>query len=108
MLLKTDSWKEYVKTAVKDCQDNGLAKGASEGICTAVGSLRYIRDGIADDLGKESDEAKAVIESLNELIGQLTGKDAPKMGGFACNASAAAAFAGLKDDANVIAKGLTS
>lgn len=108
MKLNADNWKNYIKSAVKDCTDNGLAKGASEGICTAVGSIRYIRDGVADDIGKDTPEAKDVVDSLNELIEQLTGKEAPKMGGFACNASAAAAFAGLKDAESVIAKGLTS
>lgn len=59
---------------------------------TAIASLIYVRDGL---LGEITDEdAKAEVKlAFAELIGSIAES---KLGGFACNASAAAAMAGIK------------
>ena len=91
MKLNTESWKAAFRKAAADCK----GAGPSDGIVGAVATIRTIRDGLMDDVGA-GPEADAIKEGCNELLQQITGKDSPKLAGFASNASSAAAACGLK------------
>ena len=105
MTFNQDTWKATYIQAAKDSKGHG----ASDGIVCVLATLRYIRAGLVDDiagitpdkintLADEHDRAncESIVESLTELFKSCQG--ASKLGGFASNASGAAAFTGLKAD----------
>ncbi|HEY5960949.1 MAG TPA: hypothetical protein VIV60_30545 [Polyangiaceae bacterium] len=93
MLLKKETWIAAYKKAVVD-----LKAKPTSGLVCALATLRVIRDGICDDLGKDSDESASVRKSMGELIQQIQGgpkRESFDLNGFASNASAAGKAAGL-------------
>jgi len=114
MKLSTDKWKAAYPKALTDLQKLNPTIGASDGVVCAVASLRVIRDELKASLPADKDEELTVadVEELvhkqfGELITQLSGSGAPKLAGFASNASSAAAACGLKVAAiSAVAQGL--
>lgn len=94
-------WTEAITKAVEDLKTESYTAGR---VC-AVAAVRYIRDGLIDDLygikpgepgGKDdADNILAIRESFGELIKQISTKSGTECG-FASNASAAAKAAGYK------------
>lgn len=98
MTYKKDKWIEYVKKAVEDTK----ALPSSGKVC-AIAAIRYMRDGLTDDIGETSDDDKAFCTTIRDCMNELI-KEVNKSGasdGFASNASAAAKAAGFKGQAVV-------
>ncbi len=101
-------WLDAVKKAVKDLNTSAATSGK---VC-AIATIRYIRDGMVDDIvgdkpiAQYTDEDNAMIatvkETINELIQQVSKEGAEN--GFASNASAAAKAAGFKTTAESVAE----
>lgn len=95
MVYNKTKWIAQVKKAVADLGKNAKP---SAGLPTAIATIRFIRDGLCDDIGEADDEAKAICTTVkdccNELLKQLSSKGVED--GFASNASAAAKAAGFK------------
>ncbi len=92
MKYTEESWK----TAYKNAADKAskIGHGPSDGIVCIMATLAFIKNGlIADKLPADKVEA-----SIKELFASLQSKEVSN-GGFACNASAAMKFAGLKAQA---------
>ena len=89
MKYTEETWKaQYAKTAEIAAK---AGRGASDGIVCIMASLSYMKQGLVAD-GLPKDQISKAIDELFESL-----KD-PKIsnGGFACNASAAMKFAGIK------------
>ncbi len=95
MKLDEAKWKAAYIKALADLQKQNPTIGASDGIVCAVASIRVIRDGLHEDAGS-NESGEEIKAGLNELIGQLSSSTAPKLAGFASNASSAAAACKLK------------
>ena len=89
MVFSNEKWIAAYKQAASDLPTCGPA----DGVVCVLASIRYIRSGLEEDA--KATPAKGVRESMAELWN--TAKTA-KLGGFACNASAAAKAAKLAVD----------
>ena len=105
MLYNKDKFVAMYKKVVEQTKQK-----PSSGVVCAIATLLVIRDGMVENLGgdngKAKDECAAIRGEINELVKQLTGKDAPELAGFACNASAAAKAAGYKGETQAGIEGL--
>lgn len=101
MVYKKETFIAYVKKAIADRKSE---KAPAGGANCAIASLRYMRDGLIDDIygvkpGEQgnADDAGAIAairESFKEIIDSTHKEGADS--GFASNASAAAKAAGFK------------
>lgn len=94
MVYDKAKWIAAFQKAVKDLNTNAPTSGK---VC-AIATIRYIRDGLCDDIGDKTDDDKAqcatVRDCCNELLKAVSKDGASE--GFASNASAAAKAAGFK------------
>jgi len=103
MVYKKDSWIAAYTKAVKDLN----TEKPTSGLPCAVATLRYVRDGILDDIAQlkdkklQADITLYVKDSINALVAALA-KAGGVDDGFASNASAAAKAAGFKSEAEKI------
>lgn len=102
MQFKSDKWIAHVKQAVIDKHAENTP---TAGVIGTVATIRYIREGLIDDIvgskpEKEwSDEDAAVIATIRDSLGELLkAVQQPKVEllGFGANISAAAKAAGYK------------
>lgn len=110
MQYNKEKWTNAIKKSIEDLKTSKVTSGR---VC-AVATVRYIRDGIIDDIigtkpvDQCSEEDQAIVatikESLNELIKQVSKSTED---GFASNASAAAKAAGYKSETLPEADGIS-
>lgn len=99
-------WIATVQKAVVDLK----AATPSAGKPTAIAAIRYMRDGLLDDIAggrkpedldeAEKDSIQSIKDGMNELIAQISKDGASE--GFASNASAAAKAAGFKSTSDAM------
>jgi hypothetical protein len=88
MKFNKDQWEASYKKAASDLSGNG----PSDGIVCILASLRYIANGLCDDIGQGDADAKAQCETIRDGIKELyeSCNTAKTLSGFASNASSAA------------------
>jgi len=110
MVYKKEAWIAAIQKAIVDLKTDK----PTSGLPCAVAGLRYIRDGLLDDLIPKPEAGKqpakhdvelreSIRESFSELIGAITTAKSVD-DGFLSNASAAAKSAGFKTTAEEITK----
>lgn len=93
MKFNADQWKAAYKKAASDLS----SQGSSDGIVCVLATLRYIQNGICDDIGGGKPEQDETCQAIRECIAELWADcKSAKLAGFASNASSAAAACGLK------------
>lgn len=102
MKLDTTKWKAVYNKAYEDGKDKGWK--ASSGETCALAVARYFRDALMEEAKAKPLSPEAIKASFSEFIKTLGDVE---LKGFASNASAAMAFAGLKVEATAVGKLLT-
>lgn len=93
MQFSKEKWIAAYKQAVNDTK-----RPATSGANCALATLRYIRDGLCDDIGEKSEEDKAFCATIRECINEMIPQMQKDIAGFASNASAAGKAAGFKSE----------
>jgi hypothetical protein len=102
MLLDKTKWTATLNKVIEKTK----AKPSS-GVACAVASVKYIADGLCDDIGQADEDAKAICTTIRECLGELAKQlqqSEQDLYGFASNASAAAKAAGHKTAPSVMSE----